>query len=63
MGGGDVDTTEFGHLDDMGVVDESFTLTAVVTTSGADAVLACGADDGADGLSISHGRIVAMKIG
>ncbi len=62
-GGVLLDSNEFGLLDSMGTVDEAFTLTAVVTTSGADVVLACGADQNADGLSISHGRIVALRIG
>src|SRR6266545_410944 len=61
-GGVLLDSNEFGLLDSMGTVDEAFTLTAVVTTSGADVVLACGADQNADGLSISHGRIVAIRV-
>jgi hypothetical protein len=41
----------------------TFALTGVVSTAGGPIEFGCLADDGADGIELSHGRIAAIKTG
>lgn len=58
-----VDSVRYGSVTIDDNPSTTFALTGVAVVSGGTIALACAADEGADGVGLSHGRIAALRVG